>query len=177
MNQINFDDYSHFFNFDEFRDDLFSMKQEKSSNKILGIDFGSKKIGLASFSFQSGIISPMMTYKRSEHKEDMNFFIKLIDENKFSFIIIGASLFTDFRQNTKSFGNQKLFHESFYFINQIKKMRKEINFIFFDESFSSVFANQALYNLGFSRKKTVQKEDSVAASKILQDFLEEIGIF
>jgi RNase H-fold protein (predicted Holliday junction resolvase) len=172
-----------YFDLKKIKNRITEMKIIEPKKKILGVDFGTQKIGLAVFSFETKIISPFGVYKRIksiENIKDLNFFLDLIERQKIHTIIIGASLVTDFRGDKEilRFGNKRLFDMSLEFFQKLKEILSEkIEFAFFDESFSSVFANQDLYEYGFSRSKIRKNEDGVAASKILGDALEEMSFY
>lgn len=172
-----------YFNLNEIKNRIENFKALEPKGKILGVDFGTHKIGLAVFSFETKIVSPFAVYKRIQSikdQKDLNFFSRLINMQKIHTIIVGASLVTDFKNGNEitNFGNKSLFDKSLNFFEKLQEtFEQKIEFAFFDESFSSVFANQNLYNHGFSQTKTRKNEDSVAASKILIDALEDMGFY
>jgi RNase H-fold protein (predicted Holliday junction resolvase) len=173
-----------YFNIQKIKDRILV---EKYNKKILGVDFGTRKIGLASFSLELNIFSVLKKYERSSNnlKKDIDFFVDLIERENFYLIIVGSSLITDFRQGKKiiKFGNEYLFKKTLEFFNKIKERIEQKNspgqkldFVFFDESFTSAFSNQVLYNMNLSKALIEKNKDSLAALKILSDALDELDI-
>lgn len=172
-----------YFDLSEIKNRALYFKNLNPKKKILAVDFGTRKIGLACFSFESRIISPLPIFFRSksDRDKDLEYFFELIKAHDIHSIIIGASLIRDFRGGKENieFGNKKLFLESLKFFEDLSKNLQDFErpfFAFFDESFSSVFANQTLYEYNFSQKQIRKNEDSVAALKILSDALEEMEL-
>lgn len=164
---------NNYFDLDELKEKILSNRK----SQILAIDFGTKKIGLCKYSFETKIFSRFKLYKRSIFSNDILFFSNFIEEHNISIIIIGASIIES--HNKEILGNEILFQNSLSFIKNLLNFqryhnKKEFIFKFFDESFSSMYSNQLLYNLKYSRKYIEKNEDSLAAYKILYEFLKDI---
>ena len=133
--------------------------------RYLGIDLGSKTIGLAMSDQTCTIASPFKTIFFDN--ED---YLSTIDEIK---------------QITKEYGIQKIIlglpknmnntlGERAQITMQYKKMLEDnlkIPVILFDERLTSVISNSILIEADMSRKKRKKKVDGIAAQVILQDYL------
>ena len=133
--------------------------------RYLGIDLGSKTIGLAMSDQTCTIASPFKTIFFDN--ED---YLSTIDERK---------------QITKEYEIQKIIlglpknmnntlGERAQITMQYKKMLEDnlnISVILFDERLTSVISNSILIEADMSRKKRKKKVDSIAAQIILQDYL------
>ena len=134
--------------------------------RIIGLDLGTKTLGVA-VSDKLGIIASF--YK--------TYFFK--DEDYFSLVPIVKDLMKEFDTNKIVLGLPKNMNNSLGFasersINFKELLEKELDVevILEDERLSSVEANNALIGSDMSRKKRKGKVDSVAASIILQRYLD-----
>ena len=134
--------------------------------RIIGLDLGTKTLGVA-VSDKLGIIASF--YK--------TYFFK--DEDYNSLVPIVKDLMNEFETNKIVLGLPKNMNNSLGFasersINFKELLEKELDAIVIleDERLSSVEANNALISSDMSRKKRKGKVDSVAASIILQRYLD-----
>lgn len=134
--------------------------------RIIGLDLGTKTLGVA-VSDKLGIIASF--YK--------TFFFK--DEDYNSLVPVVKNLMEEFDTNKIVLGLPKNMNNTLGFasersINFKELLEKELDIevILEDERLSSVEANNALIGSDMSRKKRKDKVDSVAASIILQRYLD-----
>jgi putative Holliday junction resolvase len=134
--------------------------------RIIGLDLGTKTLGVA-VSDKLGIIASF--YK--------TYFFK--DEDYNSLVPIVKDLMNEFDTNKIVLGLPKNMNNTLGFasersINFKELLEKELDVevILEDERLSSVEANNALIGSDMSRKKRKGKVDSVAASIILQRYLD-----
>ena len=134
--------------------------------RIIGLDLGTKTLGVA-VSDKLGIIASF--YK--------TFFFK--DEDYNSLVPVVKNLMEEFDTNKIVLGLPKNMNNTLGFasersINFKELLEKELDVevILEDERLSSVEANNALIGSDMSRKKRKGKVDSVAASIILQRYLD-----
>lgn len=138
--------------------------KENLNPRILGIDYGAKRIGIA-------ITDPlkMFSYPLTTLSNDKNLWKninKIFDEYEVEMIILGYPLKED---GTKS--------QSTHMVEEFKiELQKKISapIILFDERYSSEIAKQNIIASVPSKKKRRNKGliDKNAASVILQDYLE-----
>ena len=134
--------------------------------RIIGLDLGTKTLGVA-VSDKLGIIASF--YK--------TYFFK--DEDYSSLVPIVKNLMEEFDTNKIVLGLPKNMNNSLGFASERSISFKEllekeldVEVILEDERLSSVEANNALIGADMSRKKRKGKVDSVAASIILQRYLD-----
>ena len=134
--------------------------------RIIGLDLGTKTLGVA-VSDKLGIIASF--YK--------TYFFK--DEDYNSLVPIVRDLMNEFDTNKIVLGLPKNMNNTLGFasersLNFKELLEKELDVevILEDERLSSVEANNALIGSDMSRKKRKGKVDSVAASIILQRYLD-----
>ena len=132
--------------------------------RVLGIDYGLKRTGLA-ISDPLGIIaSPLETI---ETKNLLNYILDLNKKEKISVLVIGLPL----NLKNKLFDIEENIKE---FIQKIKTYLPEIEIERIDERFTSKIARNFLNAYSDKQKIRRKKEnlDKVSASLILQSYLE-----
>lgn len=133
--------------------------------RILALDVGTKTIGVA-VSDELGIAAHgVTTIKRTELKRDLDALGKIIDEYNPSEILVGIPY--NFDGTVSKRGKEIL-----KFAETLKKIFP-IPVEFWDESFSTVRAEEVLLEADLSRKKRKKVIDKMAAVFILEGYLEE----
>ena len=130
----------------------------------MGIDFGMARIGIALSDDTKFLASPFETYRRKNDKEDLHHIINIIKEKKVDEIVCGLPYNMqgeeqDIAQKTRDFIDKLL---------NIYSIKVE----FVDERLSSLMAEEMLKETERDWKKRKEKLDAVAASIILQDYLD-----
>ncbi|MDI6600720.1 MAG: Holliday junction resolvase RuvX [Thermoanaerobacteraceae bacterium] len=132
--------------------------------RILGIDLGDKTIGLA-VSDPTGLFSqPVKTLNRIGIKKDIEAVKEVITEYQIEKIVIGLP-----RNMNGSLGPQS--EKIMQFANSLKEVTG-LEVVLWDERLTTVAAEKVLLEADLSRKKRKRVIDSVAASIILQGYLE-----
>lgn len=132
--------------------------------RILGIDLGDKTIGLA-VSDPTGLLSqPVKTIRRKDIEQDMEAVKQAIDEYDVGRIVIGLP-----KNMNGSIGPQS--EKILQFVDLLKEATG-MEVVLWDERLTTVAAERALLEADLSRKKRKKVIDSVAASIILQGYLE-----
>tara|TARA_B110000263_G_scaffold116356_1_gene101433 strand:+ start:16451 stop:16876 length:426 start_codon:yes stop_codon:yes gene_type:complete len=135
-------------------------------NRILAIDYGDKKVGLALSDPMKIIAKPYKTII-NESKEsllnDINQIIQLKDVDK---IVVGLPITL---KNTYS----KQTHKVKKFIDFISDSL-DINIIVVDERLSSIEAKKSLINQGIKTGHNKKDIDMTAAALFLQNYLDKI---
>jgi len=132
--------------------------------KAMGIDFGLARIGIALSDDTKFLASPYETYRRKGDEIDINYLVSLIDTKKVDAIICGLPMNMQGEE-------QAIAHSTREFMDRLKD-RVDIDIQFVDERLSSVMAEEMLRETERDWKKRKEKLDSVAASIILQDYLD-----
>jgi len=131
--------------------------------RILALDVGTKTIGVA-VSDELGIAAHgVSTIKRTDLKRDLEALHKIVDKYKPSEILVGVPYNYDGTVSKRG-------EEILRFAEKIKATFS-LPLEFWDESFSTVSAENILLEADLSRKKRKRVIDKVAAVIILQDYL------
>ena len=135
--------------------------------RILGLDFGTKTIGVA-VSDETGLIGQGVgTIKRTNLQQDLRELQKKIERYHVEKIVIGLPKNMD-----GSLGNSAQL--VFDFIEKLKKTFS-IQVDTWDERLSTVEAERVLLDADMSRNKRKKVIDKVAATIILQGYLDYIN--
>lgn len=137
--------------------------------KAMGIDFGLKRIGVAFSDETKFLATPYEVYVRQNNTQDIQHFVDLIAKNKVDEIVCGLPM------NMQG-NEQEIAELTRSFMDELQaKVAVKISFV--DERLSSVLAEDVLKQSEKDWKKRKQKLDAVAASIILQDYLDNLRRF
>ena len=132
--------------------------------KTMGLDFGMARIGIALSDDTKFLASPYLTYKRKSEQEDLNYFANLIKDKKVDEIVCGLPYNMQGEE-------QEIAHRTREFMQKIQDLTN-LKIEFVDERLSSSMAEEMLKEIERDWKKRKEKLDAVAASIILQDYLD-----
>ena len=133
--------------------------------KKLGLDIGTARIGIATSDSLGIIASPHSVYKRKFLKADAGYIANLAKSLECDTIVVGKPL----KLNGTS-GQSVAFVEEF--IGELKNLT-EIPIELQDERLSTVSAERVLIEGNVRREKRKDLIDSVAATIILQNYLDK----
>ena len=133
----------------------------------MGLDFGTKTIGVAISDRLQTVATPRETIKRKKFGLDADAIERLIVDNEVAGIVLGLPMNMDGSegpraQSTRAFAR-----------NLAARIASPI--FFWDERLSTVAAERALLEADMSRKKRANVIDNVAASYILQGVLDRLS--
>lgn len=133
--------------------------------KLLGIDYGKKRIGLAVGNEITLTAVPVATYNRTKLEDDIEHLKNIIDEHEVSKIVMGLPLNMD---GTKSKTTRQV--QSFA---ALLRKAVDIPLEFYDERLTSMEADEKLKDFE-NRSYKIRKEnlDSVSAMIILEKFMD-----
>jgi len=136
----------------------------KERRRMLGIDFGTVRVGYAISDPDRIIASPLETYTRRSAVEDAAHLLALIEREEVGLLVLGLPLHTDGRESQKS-GEVRKYAE---WLKSVTGM----TVTFYDERFTTVEAESALWNAGLTHKKRKDRRDRIAAQMMLQSYIE-----
>ena len=137
---------------------------DKAYYRVLGVDYGDVRIGLSLSDLTRTIASPFETYTRKNLKADLDYLVNLIKEKEVKVVVFGLPLNMDGSEGvrvekTKNFA---------YKLSELIDCKIE----FCDERLSSVSAENILLSANVRRDKRKQIIDKLAATIILQEYLD-----
>lgn len=140
------------------------MVQEGMRVRILAVDHGEKRIGLALSDPTATIASPLKVIEHVSRLLDAAQVANVAHENEVGLIVIGQSFDEEGRPNLAGRRAAKF--------AAVLKEQTQIPVVLWDESFSTQDARAARIALGVSRKDRSGHQDALAAAMILRSYLE-----
>ena len=136
--------------------------QINTVQNLLGLDFGDKTIGIAVSDKTKTIATPIMTLKRKGIEKDIKILLSIFKEYNVGGVVLGLPLSLDGNENERTEKVRKF----------AKELSKNIKVTFYDERYSSDVIYKELRKNSISRDKIKKKINQLAASYILQGFLD-----
>lgn len=132
--------------------------------RVLAIDPGEKRIGIAISDPTGTIASPVMVIKHNSRQVDAAAIVKLALENEVGTIIVGQSLDEEGLPTPEGRRSERL--------AEAIQSQTSLPVILWDESGSTQEARAARIAMGVSRRKRRGHQDDLAAAIILQSYLD-----
>lgn len=137
--------------------------------RILSLDIGEKRIGIAMSDPLAITANGLMTLERVGVRKDCDKLIALIDEQGCDKVVIGLPLMLDGSDSTQT---EKVREFARILKNKLKSSgRSKIELVYYDERFTTSIAEKVLIEADLSRKKRKDVIDKQAATVILTDYL------
>lgn len=132
--------------------------------RVLGLDFGTRRVGAAVSDPRRSIATPLEVYERRDPAQDSRHYRTLIVEHEVDRIVIGLPLHTGGREGTaaslaRTWGGW-LTRETGLLI------------VYFDERYTTVEAEDSLIAAGMKRHRRRDYRDMLAARILLQNYLD-----
>lgn len=134
--------------------------------RYLGLDLGSKTLGISISDTTNTIASVYTTLRFSEDNnlDTLDELKKIIEDNNITILVLGLP-----KNMNNTLGPRALIT-----LEYKEKLEQELNIevILYDERLTSVISNNVLIDADISRKKRKKKVDGMAAVIILQGYLD-----
>ncbi|MCS7265006.1 MAG: Holliday junction resolvase RuvX [Armatimonadetes bacterium] len=132
--------------------------------RILAIDYGEKRIGIAISDEMQIIASPLTILLRNSDDEVIAQIVQLTRKHRVETIVVGLPMRTDAKQ-----GEMEQRVRSFA---EKLQSKTKVPVVLFDERFTTRIAEQVLLEADLSRQKRKRVRDKLAAVVLLQSYLE-----
>jgi putative holliday junction resolvase len=132
--------------------------------RLMGLDVGTKTIGLALSDTRRVIASPLETIRRRRFRDDMAHLTALIDHHRVGGLVIGLPL-------TLAGGDGPRTQSVRQFARNVAAER-DLPTAFWDERLSTAAVEREMIAADLTRKRRGEIVDRVAAAYILQGFLD-----
>jgi putative holliday junction resolvase len=134
--------------------------------RLLGLDVGTKTIGMALSDVTRSVATPFDTIRRSKFTADAKTIREVVEKNQVGALVIGLPLNLDGSegpraQSTRAFARNLAAHV-------------EVPMVFWDERLSTAAVERHLIEADASRKRRAEVVDRMAAAYILQGALERL---
>ena len=138
--------------------------QNKSSARVLAVDWGAKRIGLALSDPTQTIASPLMVIPHTSRVEDASVIIKIAVEKEAGAIVVGAS-YDENNQLTPSGRSAERLAEELRSLSVL-----DVKLV--DEEGSTRTAMRSRLQIGVPKSRRCGHFDAIAAQIILQRYLD-----
>jgi putative Holliday junction resolvase len=131
---------------------------------LLGVDYGSVRIGLAVSDPDRKLAFPLEVRERRGADADSAFFRALVEREEVGAIVVGLPVHLNGREGVKAIEARKF--------GAWLAAQTGLPLTFCDERFTTVQAESALWEAGLTHKRRKQRRDKVAAQMLLQAYLD-----
>ena len=138
----------------------------QSTGALLGLDPGTKTLGLAISDRTRLISTPLHTIKRTKFSVDAQSLLNTYDENSASALIVGYPINMDGSHGPRAQSVRD-------FCTNLLRLR-DVPIFLWDERMSTMAVTRTMLEFDMSRKKRAQNVDKLAASYILQGVLDRL---
>ncbi len=141
--------------------------QLRRGERLMGIDLGTKTIGLALSDVERSLATPLETIRRVKYTQDVERMLALADKHGVVAFVIGLPLNMDGSEGPRAQSTRA-------FVRQTAAMAKR-PFVFWDERLSTAAVTRELIAQDASRGKRAEVVDRMAAAYILQGALDRLS--
>jgi putative Holliday junction resolvase len=138
-----------------------------TGQRLIGLDVGTKTIGLALSDTRLVIASPLDTIRRRRFRDDMTALCALIDEHDAGGVVIGLPLALDGRDSPRTQSVRA-------FARNLMALR-DMPVLLWDERMSTAAVTREMIAADMTRKRRAEIVDKVAAAYILQGCLDAMA--
>ncbi len=132
--------------------------------RLLGIDYGTVRVGIAICDENQSIASPLETYTRRNDKLDAGYFQSLVKRERVVGLVVGLPLHMSGDESSKSL-------EARSYGNWLADVTS-LPIVWIDERYSTALAHEILSAGNLTAKQRKVRLDKIAAQSILASFLE-----
>jgi len=143
------------------------LEQARPMSALVGLDLGTKTIGIAISDVSRMVATPQETLRRTKFGKDAEALLKILADRAIGGIILGLPMNMDGSEGARCQSTRAFARNLAPLCN--------LPITFWDERLSTVAAERALLEADTSRKRRAEVIDHVAASYILQGALDRIG--
>jgi putative Holliday junction resolvase len=139
----------------------------EKSQRVLGLDVGTKTIGLALSDTRRMVATPLRTIRRTRFKADAAEVLREVDTHGVGALAIGLPIALDGRESPRSQSVRQ-------FARNLLEIR-DLPVVFWDERLSTAAVERAMIEADLTRRRRSEIIDRTAAAYILQGLLDRLA--
>jgi len=139
----------------------------EKSQRVLGLDVGTKTIGLALSDTRRMVATPLRTIRRTRFKADAAEVLREVDTHGVGALAIGLPIALDGRESPRSQSVRQ-------FARNLLEVR-DLPVVFWDERLSTAAVERAMIEADLTRRRRSEIIDRTAAAYILQGMLDRLA--
>jgi putative Holliday junction resolvase len=137
------------------------------NQRLIGLDLGTKTIGLALSDVERRIASPLHTIRRTKFTRDVEELRDIVGRNSVTALVIGLPLNMDGSEGPRVQSTRAFVRQAHPILG--------LPFVFWDERLSTAAVTRALIDQDASRARRAEVVDRMAAAYILQGVLDRLS--
>ncbi len=134
-------------------------------NRVMALDFGDARIGIAMSDIMKIIANGYETYKRINEEKDLQYIVSLVKPNMVDEIVFGLPINMDGSEGDRVLKTRD-------FAGKLQELLPNTKIAFQDERLTTVTGERMLIEAGVRREKRKGVIDKIAATIILQQYLD-----
>ncbi len=134
-------------------------------NRVMALDFGDARIGIAMSDIMKIIANGYETYKRVSEEKDLQYIAGLVKPNSVDEIVFGLPINMDGTEGDRVLRTRE-------FADKLQQLIPNVKISFQDERLTTVTGERMLIEAGVRREKRKGVIDKIAATIILQQYLD-----
>jgi len=142
-----------------------TVENSVASLRLLGLDVGDRRIGVAVSDPTGLLASPISVYRRSDDLRDADHIVSLVEEYEASGVVVGLPMNMDGSEGPQA-------EKTRHFADILR--RRGLQILFWDERLSTMEATRLLMEHRHTRRKVRSRVDMTAAALILQSYLDRV---
>jgi putative holliday junction resolvase len=135
--------------------------------RMLGLDLGTKTIGLATSDLTRRVATPRETIRRAKFTADANALLAFAEREDIGLLVLGLPLNMDGTEGPRAQATRA-------FARNLARLTP-LPLVFWDERLSTAAVTRTMLEADLSRAKRAENVDKLAAAYILQSFLDAMG--
>ncbi len=139
----------------------------KTGQRLIGLDLGTKTIGMALSDPGLMIATPLRTIQRTKFSKDADELLAVCERENVGAIVLGLPLNMNATEGPRAQATRA-------FARNLKRM-SDLPIVLWDERLSSVAVERVMIEADLSRAKRAAKIDAAAAGFILQGVLDRLA--
>ncbi len=128
--------------------------------RIMALDVGDRRIGIAISDPTATVVTPLMTYRRKDPEQDADFVAQIFREKGADILVLGLPLLPSGKEGTQAAKIRQ-------FARKLEERGLRVEF--WDERFTTDMAMEILKGRSIKEKK--EKRDVLAAALLLEEYL------
>lgn len=140
------------------------MSQGSKSGRLLGVDFGTRRVGLALSDAERHIATPLAILDRKGNPFDAAYYQQLITQEEIKGIVVGLPMHMHGEEGKSA---QQAREYGAWLRNLTK-----LPIVYWDERLTSSHADALMQEAGLNAKQRKERLDKVAAQILLQSYLD-----
>ena len=143
------------------------LAQLTRDQRLMGLDLGTKTIGLALSDVSRSIATPFDTIRRTKFGQDAARLLEILDRHDVAGLVVGLPVEMDGNEGSRCQSTRA-------FVANLLRLR-DLPVCFWDERLSTAAVTRTLLEADSSRRRRAEVVDKMAAAYILQGALDAMG--